>query len=61
MKAIAPAPPVDALNAGSDLLIFSHSVDLALEAAAEIEAAVAQGASAVGALGGGARARHAVA
>ncbi len=43
MKAIAPAPPVDALNAGSDLLIFSHSVDLALAAAAEIEAAVAQG------------------
>jgi beta-N-acetylhexosaminidase len=43
MKAIAPAPPVDALNAGSDLLIFSHSVDLALAAAADIEAAVAQG------------------
>jgi beta-N-acetylhexosaminidase len=42
MKAIAPAPPVDALNAGSDLLIFSHSVELALAAAAEIEAAVAQ-------------------
>jgi beta-N-acetylhexosaminidase len=43
MKAVAPAPPVDALNAGSDLLIFSHSVDLALAAAAEIEAAVARG------------------
>ncbi|HEY2554178.1 MAG TPA: glycoside hydrolase family 3 N-terminal domain-containing protein [Candidatus Cybelea sp.] len=43
MKAIAPASPVDALNAGSDLLIFSHSVDLALAAAADIEAAVARG------------------
>jgi beta-N-acetylhexosaminidase len=43
MKAVAPAPPADALNAGSDLLIFSHNVDLALAAAAEIEAAVARG------------------
>lgn len=44
MGAIAPASPVDALNAGSDLLVFSHSVDLALAAASEIEAGVTRGA-----------------
>ncbi|HEY2474853.1 MAG TPA: beta-N-acetylhexosaminidase [Candidatus Cybelea sp.] len=32
---------VDALNAGVDLLLFSHNIDLAHAAAAEIEAAVA--------------------
>jgi beta-N-acetylhexosaminidase len=42
MKAIPahPSVAVDALNAGVDLLLFSHNVDLALAAAAEIEAAV---------------------
>ena len=29
------SPPADALNAGADLLIFSHDVDLALAAAAD--------------------------
>jgi beta-N-acetylhexosaminidase len=33
---------VEALNAGADLLLFSHRVDLALAAASAVEAAVAQ-------------------
>jgi beta-N-acetylhexosaminidase len=43
MGALEGHPVVEAINAGADLLLFSHHVDLAREAAAAIEAAVDAG------------------